>query len=108
MATGHQREEAFDRWPCQAAVCHGRYSFQVQFMNEVKKKKNASIRSAFRSVSGKLSTKEKSNYKFNEKYIFRKNVMFLRELLIVPIGPSSLSSLVRALLNLETTYPTFM
>lgn len=50
---------------------------------------------AFRSVSGKLSKKEKSNYKFNEKYIFRKNVMFLTELLIVHTGSSlSLSSLI--------------
>lgn len=49
----------------------------------------------FWSVSGKLSKKEKSNYKFNEKYIFRKNVMFLTELLIVHTGSSlSLSSFI--------------
>lgn len=42
----------------------------------------------FWSVSGKLSKKEKSNYKFNEKYIFGKNIILLTELLIVPIGPS--------------------
>lgn len=42
----------------------------------------------FWSVSGKLSKKEKSNYKFNEKDIFRKNIMLLTELLIVSLDPS--------------------
>lgn len=51
-------------------------------MNDVKKK----LLPPDLPVNGKLSKKEKSIYKLNEKYLFRKTVMFLTELLIVHIG----------------------
>lgn len=57
-----------------AEVCHGWLGSEVQFMNKVK---NASTWSAFLVCEWQVKQEAKeSNYKVNEKCIFRKNIVF--------------------------------